>query len=222
MPDSPPPTVAVVDDDEDSLWLAAVVLTGAGLRVLTDDGADGLGDRLAASPPDLILLDLHLEGRDADAALHEIRQRDPLRATPILGFTGALPGDPLLARIGPSLAGRVRKPIDPTELTTAVHRALGAAARPLPPLPLPDPALAGMRQRFLHGLNERVRRIEAARAAGEHNTLVLEIHRLRGAAGGFGFADLAAAAETAEKALRDQTAQASAALDRLIVSARAM
>jgi two-component system sensor histidine kinase BarA len=222
MPESPPPTVAVVDDDADSLWLAAVVLTGAGLRVITDDGSTGLADRLARDPPDLILLDLHLEGRDADTALHEIRRQEKLRATPILGFTGALPGDPLLDRVGPALTGRVRKPLDPTELTAAVRRALGAAASPLRVASEPDPALSGLRLRFLHGVSDRIRRIEEARAAGERNALILEVHRLRGAAGNFGFAELAAAAEAAEVALRADSDEAPAAVTRLIVTARAM
>lgn len=222
MPEPTTPTVAVVDDDEDSLWLAAVVLTGAGLRVLTDDGSTGLAERLEADPPDLILLDLHLAGRDADDAIREIRRRDGLRATPILGFTGALPGDPLLDRLGPALAGRVRKPLDPTELTSAVRRALGAAATPLRAVPEPDPVLTGMRQRFLRGLGDRIARIEAARAAGESNALVLEVHRMRGAAGGFGFAELAAAAEAAERALRAGAPDAPATLDRLFVTARSL
>lgn len=220
MPDTPVPTVTVVDDDPDSLWLAAVVLTGAGVRVLTDDGSPGLAARLAGDPPDVILLDLHLEARDADEAIREIRGQERLRSTPILGFTGARSGDPLLERVRPALAGRVRKPLDPTELTTAVRRALGEPARsggtPAPR----DPAIDSLRDRFIAGLAGRVERIEAAAAASERNTLILEVHRLRGAAGGYGFGDLAGAAEAAEQALREDAIDAAEAVARLITAAR--
>ncbi len=215
------PTIAVVDDDDDSLMLAAAVLTGAGLRVITDDGAPGVAGRLVDPMPSLILLDLHLEGRTAENVLAELRQQERLRGVPILGFTAALPGDPLLERVQPYLAGHVRKPIDPGELSTAIAHALGPDRTTLPRAEPPDPAIADAHRRFRDGLSARIDRIEDALADADTDRLVHEIHQLRGAAAGFGFNDIAQAAASAETALRARIVDAAAAVARLIAVARA-
>ncbi|HUG91302.1 MAG TPA: response regulator, partial [Planctomycetaceae bacterium] len=134
-----PRTIAVVDDDPDTLLLAAAVLTAAGHRVITDDGSRGLADRLANATPDLVLLDLQLEGRDGEDALHEIRADDRLNRVRIMGFSASLPGDPQLARIRNRLVGHIAKPVDPAAPASAVQRAFTAAAEPIVATPPPDP-----------------------------------------------------------------------------------
>ena len=211
-----PATIAVVDDDLDSLFFAQAILSAAGHRVVTDSGAPGLGTRLASAPPNLILLDLHLDGRDGDSALREIRAEAQLRAVRVVGLTGALPGDPVLARVQRHLAGLIAKPIDPDLLTAAVHGLLASG-----------PSGAGaeieqIRRRFLDGLTDRLKRMEHALAGHDHDTLVLEVHRLRGAAGGFGYTDIATAAAKAELALRAGDAAAVDCFAVLIQAVRAL
>lgn len=200
-PERESPAIAVVDDDPDCLLLARAFLNAAGFRVLTDDGAPGLAGRLLAHTPALLLLDLHLEGRDADDVLRELHDAETLRSVPVLGCTGARFDDPVLRRVAPVLAGIVHKPLDPTLLVLAVRRALGF--EPPPALPIDDPDIAALRNRFLDGLPLRLARIQDAAAQGDRESLIHEVHRLRGAAAGFGFAELAALSGNLERQLRD-------------------
>lgn len=211
-----PRTIAVVDDDPDTLLLAAAVLTAAGHRVITDDGSRGLADRLANTSPDLVLLDLQLEGRNGEDALHEIRADDRLNRTRIMGFSAALPGDPQLDRIRNRLVGHIAKPVDPAALASAVQRAFTAAAEPVETNTSPDPDVEALRQQFLAGLNARADRITQALAHSNTDQLILEIHRLRGAAGAYGLHDLAGSAANAERLLQKDDANAPPAIARLL------
>lgn len=221
----PARTIAVIDDDPDTLLLAAASLAAAGHRVITDDGSPGIGNRLADAHPDLILLELHLRDRDGEDALHEIRAEHRLALTPVLGFTAALPGDPTLTRLEHRLAGRIPKPLDPTALANAVERALGDA----PPggseaergaAATADPDLEALHHRFLAGLGDRAERISEAAARQDVHALIAEIHHLRADAGGWNLGDLAAEAANAEHLLRTADPDAPDAISRLLASIR--
>jgi two-component system response regulator GlrR len=214
--EQPAATIAVVDDDPDSLLLAEAILSAAGHRVITDSGTPGLGVRLRGSAPDLILLDLHLEDRDGDAALREIRAEELLRAVRVVGLTGALPGDPVLPRVQSELAGLITKPLHAEALTQVIQRCLSAASSGI------DAHVAGLRQHFLEGLTVRLKRMEQALSHDDLETLVLEVHKLRGAAGGFAYNDIAAAAAVAETALRGARPDALASVALLIEAVRAL
>jgi CheY-like chemotaxis protein/HPt (histidine-containing phosphotransfer) domain-containing protein len=197
-------TIGVVDDDADIRAFARAVLQRAGYRALTDDGAPGLGERMGPERPALVLLDLNLAGRDGVEALAELRAVPELDATPVLAFTAGAMADPN----PPGFAGRVTKPVEPDALVAAVDDAL--EARPAPAASADaeqevdaDDFLAPLRARFRAGLAGRLRDIEAAAAhAGDRQTLLRELHKLRGAAAGYGFDALSEAAADAEEALR--------------------
>jgi signal transduction histidine kinase/CheY-like chemotaxis protein len=65
-----------------------------------------------------------------------------------------------------------------------------------------DDYLAPLRARFRDGLSARLDAMEEALAAADADALQREVHKLRGAAGGYGFERLAGAAGVAEDALR--------------------
>jgi CheY-like chemotaxis protein/HPt (histidine-containing phosphotransfer) domain-containing protein len=225
--------IAIIDDDADARLLAAAVLRGGGYAPVEDVGAPGVGVRLACDRPALILLDMQLGARTGADALVEIRAVDALRAVPVVALTGARAGDPSLVRLGAELAGVASKPIDPEALLALVAAVLGRPADAAAPVPdARDPAAAGaaaaatpggspagppdgdplapLRARFLAGLAGRLARIRAALAAGDAAGLILETHRLRGAAAGHGFRELADAAGRAEDAARAGTDVATA------------
>jgi CheY-like chemotaxis protein len=194
-------TVAVVDDDADIRAFAHAVLRRAGYRAVADDGAPGLGERLAAEGPALVLLDLHLAGRRGEEALAEIRGVPALDGALVLTFTAGASSDPH----PPGFDGRVSKPVEPDALVAAIDAALDARPARVPDrehVPEED-FLAPLRARFRAGLAGRLRDIEGAAAAGgDRETLVRELHKLKGAAAGYGFDGLADAASDAEEAVR--------------------
>jgi CheY-like chemotaxis protein/anti-sigma regulatory factor (Ser/Thr protein kinase)/HPt (histidine-containing phosphotransfer) domain-containing protein len=195
-------TVAVVDDDADIRAFAQAVLRRAGYRPVADDGAPGVGDRLMPERPALVLLDLNLAGRGGVEALAEIRAVPELDAATVLAFTAWTTSEPN----PPGFDGRVTKPVEPDALVEAVDGAL--ESRPARRVPggdgeAEDDFLAPLRARFRAGLAGRLRDIQAAAGAhGEGDTLLRELHKLRGAAAGYGFDALSEAAADAEEALR--------------------
>jgi nitrogen-specific signal transduction histidine kinase/CheY-like chemotaxis protein len=193
--------VAVVDDDPDIRAFATAVLQRAGYRVVADDGQAELGERLARFRPSLVLLDMHLGGRSGHDALAELRAQPVLAAIPVLTFTAAGQDEP----VGDGFAGRVSKPVEPDALLAQVDAVLEsfAGVPDAEPEEEDDDFLAPLRARFRAGLADRLRAIESAMASGDRDTLRRELHKLRGAAGGYGFDALADAAGDAEVAVRE-------------------
>jgi HPt (histidine-containing phosphotransfer) domain-containing protein len=183
---------------------------------VADAGTPGLAARLSADRPALVLLDLNLAGRSGADALAELRASDAFAGVAVLAFTaGASSGTPR------GFDGRLTKPVEPEALVAAVDGALETrAASGVPdrePEPEPDDFLAPLRARFRTGLAGRLLAIEAARMEGEHETLLRELHKLRGAAAGYGFDALAEAAAGAEEAMRGGGGEAEVAhLSRLL------
>ena len=195
-------TVAVVDDDADIRAFADAVLRHAGYRAVADDGAPGVGERLLAARPALVLLDLNLAGRAGLEALAELRAVPELDPATVLAFTarttaGAQPAG--LRRAGDQAGGAGCA-------VAAVDAALEAPSAP--PFPIGNgrrrtTSWRPLRARFRAGLAGRLRDIQAAAAdGGDRETLLRELHKLRGAAAGYGFDALSEAAADAEEALR--------------------
>jgi len=194
-------TVAIVDDDPDLRAYAAAVLGHAGYRAAVDDGAPGVGSRLAERRPALVLLDMNLAGRSGREALAELRAIRALADVPVLAFTAASVADAPLE----GFAGRVAKPVEPDALLAQVDAAVEALATRVPDAEREaeeEDFLAPLRARFRAGLGSRRLAIESAAATGDRDALRRELHKLRGAAGGYGFEALADAAGEAEEAVR--------------------
>jgi nitrogen-specific signal transduction histidine kinase/CheY-like chemotaxis protein len=208
-------TLAVVDDDADIRAYAAAVLGRAGYRVVVDDGTPGAGARLADARPALVLMDLHLRGRTGAEVLAELRAHDALAGVTVLAFTADAPADP----DPPGFMGRIAKPAEPDVLAAAVHAALPGA--PAPPAGEEGEAdfLAPLRERFRAGLPGRLAKLERAARAGDREALLRELHKLRGAAAGYGFDGLALLGDAAEHALR--AGDGGAELDALMARLRA-
>jgi DNA-binding response OmpR family regulator len=82
-----PQTVMVVDDDNDILELARLVLEGGGYRVIgAPSGAEAMRV-LAGDRPDLILLDINMPGMDGWQVLRLLKVDDRTSAIPVALFS---------------------------------------------------------------------------------------------------------------------------------------
>ncbi|HEX8317292.1 ATP-binding protein [Longimicrobium sp.] len=190
--------VAVVDDDADIRAYATIVLRRAGYRAVADDGSPGVGARLAQAHPRLVLLDLHLVGRGGAEALAEMRGFTALESIPVLAFTAGALADPNPA----GFDGKVVKPVEADVLVAYVDEALTRAPMPAEAPADEDDFLAPLRARFRTGLHDRLAAIERHFSAGDQEALRRELHKLRGAAAGYGFAELSRLGDAAEEAVR--------------------
>jgi putative two-component system response regulator len=117
--------ILVIDDEEVNLRLITRMLREAGYRwVTTLTDARQLEQRLEVSPPDLVILDLHLPGRsgfDVIGALHAWIVAEHL---PVLVISGDLSPDARHRALSLGARDFLTKPFDLTEMSLRVRNQL--------------------------------------------------------------------------------------------------
>jgi CheY-like chemotaxis protein len=118
-------TIVIVEDQPDNLKLLSTLLTIKGHRVIGLMNGDTLADVVRGDPPpDLVLLDIQLPGRDGYALLEELKKL-PERSWKVVALTAhALPEDRARAAAA-GFDGYITKPIDVRTFPADVSRYLG-------------------------------------------------------------------------------------------------
>ncbi|WP_049575613.1 response regulator transcription factor [Streptomyces sp. SBT349] len=121
---SPPPRVLVVDDDPTVAEVVTGYLDRAGFAV--DRAADGPGALMAAaaSPPDLVVLDLTLPGLDGLAVCRGLREAGPV---PVVMLTARGDEEDRILGLEVGADDYVTKPFSPRELVLRVASVLRRA-----------------------------------------------------------------------------------------------
>jgi CheY-like chemotaxis protein len=117
--------LAIVEDNADNRLLLQAILDGEYSLVEYENGTDALAG-LAASLPDLVLLDISLPGMDGNEILIRIRADETLRHLPVIALTAhAMSGD-REKYLAAGFNDYITKPIvDETILLSAIERWLG-------------------------------------------------------------------------------------------------
>lgn len=124
-------TIAIVEDNADNRLLLQAILEGLYELVEYENGTDALAG-LAASLPDLVLLDISLPGMDGNEILARIRADEDLKRLPVIALTAhAMSGD-REKYLAAGFNDYITKPIvDETILLSAIERWLAISrARP--------------------------------------------------------------------------------------------
>ena len=122
--EAPRSHVLVIDDDERRRHSVSYALETEGYDVREASRAKDAFDAVEAMPPDLILMNVAVDGIDGIELLCRLRDAHGLEAVSVVMFTGSDPR---------SDAGRARiAPPQPQRLVEAARRVLAAA-------PAPDP-----------------------------------------------------------------------------------
>jgi len=118
--------VLVVDDDADSLKLAAVALEQYGARVTTARSGTEALEAMTSELPDVLVSDLGMPGLDGLQLMREIRSRRG-GSVPALALTAyAMEADEERTRAA-GYTMHLSKPLDPRRLAAAVSRLAGHA-----------------------------------------------------------------------------------------------
>ncbi len=78
--------ILVIDDDQEILDVVREILTYEGYRVQTSQNSACL-QRLESDPPDLILLDILLQGEDGRELCRQVKSHDQTRQIPVVLFS---------------------------------------------------------------------------------------------------------------------------------------
>lgn len=126
-------TIVVVEDQPDSLKLLSTLLSLRGHLVIPLASGDGLIEtmRRRSPPPDLVLLDIQLPGRDGYALLQDLKALEGDHRWKVVALTAhAMPADRDKA-LAAGFDGYISKPIDIRTFPTEVAAYLpGGAVEP--------------------------------------------------------------------------------------------
>jgi CheY-like chemotaxis protein len=123
--------VLVVDDNRDAADSLAILLDLWGHRTRTAYDADAALDAVADEPPDVVLLELGLKGRDAFALGAHLRSRPGMRAARLFAVSGySVPAHRDRA-LGGAFDDFLLKPFEPNALRLLLVD-LQAARQPQP------------------------------------------------------------------------------------------
>ena len=128
-------TIVVVEDQPDSLKLLATLLTLRGHTVIPLASGDTLVEtvRTHAPPPDLVLLDIQLPGRDGYALLQDLKAIKGDHRWKVVALTAHAMAADRASALAAGFDGYITKPIDirafPTEVAGFLGGPAGAAER---------------------------------------------------------------------------------------------
>jgi CheY-like chemotaxis protein len=122
--------ILVVDDLADNYFLLQMILKLEGYQVEVADSGHAALERVEATPPDLILLDVMMPGINGLEVTQRIRQNTRLPFIPILLITGYKQLEEAKA-LDMGANGLVYKPIDPDHLLEQVRDILGESLSPV-------------------------------------------------------------------------------------------
>ncbi len=91
------PKILIVDDQRCIRELLAEELVGEGYQVQSTGNAESVRDYLRSSRPDLVLLDLYLNGPDGWEVLRDIKRQDPHLSVIIFTAYDSFVDDPRLS-----------------------------------------------------------------------------------------------------------------------------
>jgi CheY-like chemotaxis protein len=122
--------ILVVEDNPLNLELSTRILAAAGHHVIPARDAVEAERALGVGPPDLILMDIALPGKDGYTLVRELRHRPPTSHLPILAVSSfAMAGDAEKA-LAAGFTDYLTKPIRRAVLLERVNTLLGVQAPP--------------------------------------------------------------------------------------------
>ena len=114
--------VLAVEDEADTRELVATILRQAGAEVAVAASVEEALRALASSPPDVVLCDLAMPGRDGYELLREVkRRRGTLGRAPFVALTAHVQESERQRSVAEGFSVHVGKPIDPVELVEVVR-----------------------------------------------------------------------------------------------------
>jgi DNA-binding response OmpR family regulator len=117
-----PPRILVVDDQADFRAILQLALESAGFQLTFADSGFNALKQIAASPPDLVLLDMRMPEMDGVGFLRKLRGHDTAASLPVVFLTGSvLDADELTSILELDPADFITKSVSARELVARIR-----------------------------------------------------------------------------------------------------
>lgn len=136
-----PYRVLIVEDDRGQALFAQSVLHGAGMQAEVQMQSDGLLDTMTRFRPDLVLMDLHMPGKDGMSLTMLLRQQPEYLHLPIVFLTGDPDPERQFEVLESGADDFLNKPIRPRHLIAAVSNRIQRARQRSQALQAPRPSV---------------------------------------------------------------------------------
>ena len=136
-----PYRVLIVEDDRGQALFAQSVLHGAGMQAEVQMQSDGLLDAMRRFRPDLVLMDLHMPGKDGMSLTMLLRQQLEYLHLPIVFLTGDPDPERQFEVLESGADDFLNKPIRPRHLIAAVSNRIQRARQRNQALQAPRPSV---------------------------------------------------------------------------------
>lgn len=136
-----PYRVLIVEDDRGQALFAQSVLHGAGMQAEVQMQSDGLLDAMHRFRPDLVLMDLHMPGKDGMSLTMLLRQQPEYLHLPIVFLTGDPDPERQFEVLESGADDFLNKPIRPRHLIAAVSNRIQRARQRNQALQAPRPSV---------------------------------------------------------------------------------
>jgi len=123
--DNNKPLVLIVDDDEDMLVLLQVKLAAEGFNPVSSPNAEKLMQLIHEKRPDIILLDIHMQGTDGGATCQELKSDPGTSSIPVIMFSSTEKIEEVSKQCGAD--GFMVKPLDSDKLRKTIHQIVDQA-----------------------------------------------------------------------------------------------
>ncbi len=130
--------ILIVEDDRGQALFAQSVLHGAGMQAEVEMTPDAVIEAIERFKPDLVLMDLHMPGRDGMSLTMQIRQRPELLHLPIVFLTGDPDPEREYEVLESGADDFLTKPIRPRHLIAAVSNRIQRARQRTPLATVPQ------------------------------------------------------------------------------------
>jgi two-component system cell cycle response regulator len=119
-----PATILIVEDNPINMLLAQAQLKQAGYSTIAASSAEAAQKLIDVCLPDLLLLDIRLPGMSGIEFATHLRSQPTTSKLPIIALTAQAMPDDLIAASGAGFDAYLTKPVERTQLFSAILRAL--------------------------------------------------------------------------------------------------
>ncbi|MDC2889397.1 ATP-binding protein [Psychrosphaera algicola] len=196
--------VLVAEDVEDNQYLFGLLLQSVNVDFVMVENGEQAVEKALIEDFDLILMDMQMPIMGGIEATQLLRQAGV--DTPVYALTANVMREDIDRHLKAGCNGTIAKPVEKQEFFKVLQRHLAADRETEPEFVLPEAQMKSLRENYLTQLVSQCSLIKTLIHDQDLAGLRSEFHKVKGAAGSYGFVELGAAASVCEVTAKEHLA----------------